>query len=319
LITLPGLVIAQTKDGTRRVALLLASTPATASHFAKALGRGLAELGWVEVRNLRLEVRYGENDAGRFKQLAAELLALRPDVFVAGNEPVAQVIASLTKTVPIVVALSFDPVGAGLVQSLARPGGNVTGLSTLIYELMPKRLQLLKQAVPGLTRVAVMYPTEDGNAQRVLKSLGNRGQTTSSCGKTWSVPDFPGPAWRSPAENSACRIRRTRGLRGHNRITVWPSGAGALTAYFQESSQALGGGIAIQLAGCHVKNQRLPRVHVLDRKIRIGKQSVSFQKYEAGGQGRTLVAIDKRMIAAQVIEVGRGNLNGVPNKHLAAN
>jgi putative ABC transport system substrate-binding protein len=171
VIALPRFAFAQTAGGTRRVAVLLASSPATASHFLKALGGGLADLGWVEGRNLQLDVRYGENDAARFQRLAAELLALRPDVFVAGNEPVAREVVALTKTVPIVVPISFDPVGAGLVRSLASPGGNVTGFSILIYELMPKRLQLLKEAVPGLKRVAVMYLSGDVNADRVFKLL----------------------------------------------------------------------------------------------------------------------------------------------------
>jgi putative ABC transport system substrate-binding protein len=153
------------------VALLLASSPATASHFLKALNSGLAELGWVDGRNLQLDVRYGENDAARFRRLAIELLALRPDVFVAGNEPVAREVSALTKSVPIVVPIGFDPVGDGLVQSLARPGGNVTGFSILTYELIPKRLQLLKQAVPGLKRVALMHRPGDATLDRVLKLL----------------------------------------------------------------------------------------------------------------------------------------------------
>ena len=172
-LALPGFVLAQAPAGTRRVAALFASSPATASHFPKALGSGLAELGWVEGRNLQLDVRYGENDVARFRHLAAELLALRPDVFVAGNEPVAREVAALTKTVPIVVPIGFDPVGAGLVQSLAKPGGNVTGYSVLNYEVMPKRLQLLREAVPGLKRVAVMYRSADGNADRALKLLAD--------------------------------------------------------------------------------------------------------------------------------------------------
>jgi len=171
VIALPGLAFAQTPGGTRRVALLLASSPATASHFLKAFHSGLAELGWVDGRNLQLDVRYGENDAARFRRLATELLALRPDIFVAGNEPVAREVSALTKSVPIVVPIGFDPVGNGLVQSLARPGGNVTGFSILIYELTPKRLQLLKQAVPGLTRVALMHRPGDATLDRVLKLL----------------------------------------------------------------------------------------------------------------------------------------------------
>jgi putative ABC transport system substrate-binding protein len=171
VIALPGLAVAQAPGGTRRVAVMVASDPATASHLVKALVGGLAELGWVEGRNLRLDVRYGENDPVRFRRLADELLALRPDVFVTGNEPVARVVAPLTKTVPIVVPLGFDPVGAGLVKSLARPEGNVTGFSILGYELIPKRLQLLKQAVPGLKRVALMHRSGDANLDRVQKLL----------------------------------------------------------------------------------------------------------------------------------------------------
>lgn len=155
----------------RRVALLLTTTPAAAAHLVKALAEGLAQLGWVEGRNLHLEVRYAESDPTRHRPLAAELLGQRPDVFVASNEPVAREAVALTKTVPIVFAIGFDPVGAGLVRSLARPGGNVTGFSILTYELMPKRLALLKEAVPGLTRVAVLYHAGDANADQVIKSL----------------------------------------------------------------------------------------------------------------------------------------------------
>lgn len=85
-VALPGLAIAQTPGGTRRVAAMMAGDPASASHLFKALVDGLAELGWVEGRNLQLDVRYGENDAVRYRRLADELLALRPDVFVMGNE-----------------------------------------------------------------------------------------------------------------------------------------------------------------------------------------------------------------------------------------
>jgi len=171
LIALPGLAFAQTAGGTRRVAVMVASDPVAASHLVKALVGGLAELGWVQGRNLHLEVRFGENDAARFRRLADELLALRPDVFVTGNEPIARVVAPLTKTVPIVVPLGFDLVGAGLIQSLPRPGGNVTGFSILSYELLPKRLALMKEAVPGLKRVALMHRPGDANLDRMLKSL----------------------------------------------------------------------------------------------------------------------------------------------------
>ncbi len=151
--------------------MILASSPATASHFIKALTEGLAELGWTEKRNLRLDVRFGNNDQSTFSALAAELLNLKPDVFVAGNEPVALAVAALTKTVPIVVPVGFDLVASGLIRSLAKPGGNVTGYSTLTYELMPKRLQLLKEATPKMTRFAILYRPDAPYATLTLNAL----------------------------------------------------------------------------------------------------------------------------------------------------
>lgn len=170
-IAFPALGLAQTPGGMRRVALLLASNPAATSQWSRALVGGLAELGWVEGRNLHLDFRYAETDASRYRPLAAELLDLKPDLFVAGFEPIAREAVALTKTLPIVFAIGFDPVGNGLVKSFARPGGNVTGISILSYELMPKRLALLKEAVPDLTRVAVLYRTGDVNAARAIKLL----------------------------------------------------------------------------------------------------------------------------------------------------
>ena len=163
--------MAQAPGGSRRVAAMTAGDSAATSHLVKALVGGLADLGWVEGRNLRLDIRYGENDAARFRRLADELLALRPDVFVAGNEPVARVVASLTKTVPVVVPLGFDLVSSGLVRSLASPGGNVSGFSIMGYETMPKRLALLKEAVPGLTRLVLMHRPGDANLERVRSLL----------------------------------------------------------------------------------------------------------------------------------------------------
>ena len=170
-ITLPGLAIAQAPGGARRVALLLSGTPAATAHLVKALVGGLVQFDWIEGRNLRLDIRHADGDLSRLRSLAAGLLGLKPDVIVASNEQVAREAVALTKTVPIVFAVGFDPVGTKLVQSLARPGGNVTGLSTLSYELVPKRLELLKKAVPTLKRVAVIYRAGDANADRVLKSL----------------------------------------------------------------------------------------------------------------------------------------------------
>lgn len=177
VIVLPALVIAQAPGGMRRIALLVSTTHAAASHLVKALVGGLAEFGWVDGRNLRLDIRYAEGDASRYRLLAAELLGQTPDVLVVGTEQIAREAATLTKTVPIAFAVGNDPVGSGLVQSLARPGGNVTGISIMSIELMSKRVALLKEAMPGLTRVAVLYRTGDVNADRGIRLLAEPART----------------------------------------------------------------------------------------------------------------------------------------------
>ena len=177
LFAQPGLVHAQVPGGTRRIVLLLASNPAATSHWTKALVAALAERGWIEGRNLYLDIRYAEGEAARYRPLAAELLSTKPDVFVAGFEPIARQANSMTNTVPIVFAIGYDPVGNGLIQSFSRPGGNVTGVSILSYELMPKRLSLLKEAVPSLSRVAVLYRRGDANADRAIKLLADPART----------------------------------------------------------------------------------------------------------------------------------------------
>jgi len=133
----------------------------------------MRDLGWVEGRNLVLDVRYAGGDPARYTSLAAEALALKPDVIVAGTDAVARAAAALTKSVPIVFILGFDPVGSGLVQSFARPGGNVTGFSILAFELVAKRAALLKEAVPRLERLGVLYREGDADAQRSLAPLAS--------------------------------------------------------------------------------------------------------------------------------------------------
>jgi ABC-type uncharacterized transport system substrate-binding protein len=127
-------------------------------HLPEAFRQGLRDLGYVEGRNLVIENREAEGKADRLPVLAAELVALKVDVIVAapgtGGPRVAM---QATRTIPIVFIAAGDPVGSGLVTSLARPGGNVTGLSNLAPELVGKRLELLTQAVPGVSRVAVLW------------------------------------------------------------------------------------------------------------------------------------------------------------------
>jgi putative ABC transport system substrate-binding protein len=146
----------------------LSANRAAGLHLQEAFLQGLRDLGYVEGRNLVIEYRDAEGKLDRLSALAAELVALKVDVIVAPSTVAAPIAKQATKTLPIVFTLLADPVGSGLVTSLARPGGNVTGLSVLATEIVGKRLELLKQAVPGASRVAVLWQpgSPDERAQR---------------------------------------------------------------------------------------------------------------------------------------------------------
>src|SRR5438105_3824212 len=140
-----------------RIGHLSPSTAADASHLREALRQGLLDLGYVEGRDLVIEYRSAEGKVERLSALAAELVVLRVDVIVASSTAGALAAKQVTRTVPIVFIGAADPVTSGLVTSLARPGGNVTGSSNLAPELVGKCLEQLKQAVPGVSRVAVLW------------------------------------------------------------------------------------------------------------------------------------------------------------------
>jgi putative ABC transport system substrate-binding protein len=118
---------------------------------------GLRELGWIEGQNIAVEYRWAANREDQLPALAAELVRLRVDVIVTSSTPAAQAAKRATSTIPIVVTFAADPVGSGLVASLARPGGNITGLTTLARGLVAKRLELLKAVASGSTRMAVLW------------------------------------------------------------------------------------------------------------------------------------------------------------------
>jgi putative ABC transport system substrate-binding protein len=142
-----------------RIGYLSSSDPATESTRVEAIRLALRELGYIEGQNIAIEYRYAEGKRDREPQLASELVRLKVDIIVvAGGGPVIRAAKNATKTIPIVmVSAGIDPVGAGLVESVARPGGNVTGITNLSRELGGKRLELLKEAVPKIARVAVLY------------------------------------------------------------------------------------------------------------------------------------------------------------------
>ena len=144
-----------------KVAFLGASTAQQAGHLLKAFKQGLRERGYEEGKNIVIVTRFADGQLERLPALAAELVALRVDVIFAPPTVAVHAARKATQTIPIVFALVADPVGAGFVQSLARPGGNITGLSTINVELGAKRLELLKEAVPKATHVAVLYSPDD--------------------------------------------------------------------------------------------------------------------------------------------------------------
>jgi putative ABC transport system substrate-binding protein len=151
-----------------RIGYVVGASLSGASARIEAFRQGLRELGYVEGKNIVIEYRYAEGKLDRLPPLVAELVRLKVDVIVANGPPSTRAAKEATVTIPIVMAQDSDPVGSGFVASLARPGGNITGLSTLAPELSGKRLELLKEIIPKLSRVAVLgTSTLPGNAQRL--------------------------------------------------------------------------------------------------------------------------------------------------------
>jgi len=146
---------AQTQPKIPRVGFVFGVTPTTSKHNIEAFRQGLRELGYVEGQTIVLEVRWAEGRSERMQELMSELVGLKVDVLVAASTPAALAAKNVTQSIPIVM-IAGDPIGLGLVTSLARPGGNVTGLSYYGEAITGKRLELLKEVVPELARVGVL-------------------------------------------------------------------------------------------------------------------------------------------------------------------
>jgi putative tryptophan/tyrosine transport system substrate-binding protein len=139
-----------------RIGFLDGGTAAGSAVLVKAFLQELSKLGWIEGKNITIEFRFAEQKAERLPELATELVRLKVDLIVVSGNATALAAKNATTTIPIVMTTAADPVGAGLVASLARPGGNVTGFSSLFFELNTKRLEILKDAVPKLARVGFL-------------------------------------------------------------------------------------------------------------------------------------------------------------------
>jgi putative ABC transport system substrate-binding protein len=155
----PFAVHAQRTEKIYRIGMLFPNPPAivASSPRIKAFLQGLRELGWIDGQNVAIEWRFAAGEVQRLAALAGELANLQVDVIVAASAPAAQAAKEATSTIPIVILDPGDPVGTGLVRSLARPGGNVTGVTSIAPDLAGKRLALLKEAVPAITDVVVLF------------------------------------------------------------------------------------------------------------------------------------------------------------------
>ena len=154
-----------------RIGYLDTSTPSGSAVLVEAFRRELSKLGWIEGKNIAIEYRFAEDQLKRPPELAAELVRFKVDLIVVSGIAVALAAQKATTTIPIVMTRAGDPVALGLVASLARPAGNVTGVSTLSWDLITKRLEVLQDAVPKLTRVGVLLSPGGGQSESALKEL----------------------------------------------------------------------------------------------------------------------------------------------------
>ena len=182
---------AQQSAGMRRIGVLLSLAESDEGKAQLAgFTQGLAELGWIEGRNLRMEVRWGRGDIDRVRTLAKELVALQPDVILAHGTPVTAALHGETRTIPIVFVTVSDPVGDGFVAGLPHPGGNITGFLTSESAITAKMFELLAEIAPGLKRVAILFNPD-----------------TAPGGGTYYLPDFEAGARSANVEPIAARAR----------------------------------------------------------------------------------------------------------------
>lgn len=163
--------VAQPPAQTPRIGVLSGGSPATGAARHEALRQGLRELGYVEGKNIVRDLRYAEGRSERLPALAAELVRLNPAVVVTSGDQPIRAARQASRTIPIVVALASDLVGPGHAASLAHPGGNVTGITTIGPEVSVKRMELLKAAVPQVSRVGVLWNSTNVANAAILKEM----------------------------------------------------------------------------------------------------------------------------------------------------
>jgi ABC-type uncharacterized transport system substrate-binding protein len=174
--TWPLRLHAQQSQKLPRIGVLLPGTPVSFSLRTKAFLDGLRDLGHVEGRTIEIEWKWGNDRVDALSALAAELVRSNVDVIVTGGTAAAKALKATTRTIPIVMAIVSDPVAAGLVDNLARPGGNATGFSIVAPELGAKRLELLKEIVPNVSSIAVLLNTKNPQSQIELNEMQTAAQ-----------------------------------------------------------------------------------------------------------------------------------------------
>jgi putative ABC transport system substrate-binding protein len=239
---------AQQAEPMRRIGVLMSLAAGDKEGQARlaAFLQRLQELGWIDGRNMRVDTRWGAGDGERARKYVAELVALTPDVILASGGSLVEPLLQATRTVPIVFTQTPDPVGAGFVESLARPGGNATGFSNVDYGMGGKWLELLKQVVPGMTRVAVLRDTQGSGAmqfaaiQAMAPSLMVE-VTPVGLRDTGDIESAVSAFARSP--NGGLIVTAGGGTLRHGNLIISLAARHKLPAVYTERSFVAGGGL----------------------------------------------------------------------------
>jgi putative ABC transport system substrate-binding protein len=268
---------AQQSSKIPRVGFLLqrvSPTPTTPEPFADAFRQGLRDLGYIEGKNIQVEYRYGEGERDRIPRQVAELVQLKVDVLVVRSLPAIRAAKQATKTIPIVMVTTQDPVATGLIDSLARPGANITGLTGLTRELSGKRLELLKEAVPGMLRVGVLGEASTSVAAIAFKDYEAAARALKIQFLSLEVrgpnPDYEG-AFQAAAKRRASAI-----------ITV----TGPLTSSYPK-----------RIADLAIKN-RLPSMHEGRQLVEAGGL-MSYSSSDTESFRRAAIYVDKILKGAK--------------------
>jgi putative tryptophan/tyrosine transport system substrate-binding protein len=196
VVVVGAIVDAQQPQRVPRIGLLGSTAPSLLFARYEAFRQGLRDLGHLEGKNIALEYRYAEGKVDRYSDLVAELVRSKVDIIVANGDPGARAAKNATKTIPIImVGVGTDPVETGLVESLARPGGNITGFTNFGVELAGKRLELFKEAIPKIVRVASLYDPINRANLLYLKEVQTAARPLGLTIQTWEVrgaDDFDG-------------------------------------------------------------------------------------------------------------------------------